>query len=570
LESELAAAQNTLKARKQEDLTSVLDMFFERQGDPADFPIEAWNVFEPALLSRRYPWSDREILRRAEQVLQNRRERQKQERARQEQRLRKQRDQDDWLNTLSNPNSVALAEYLKRWPQGLHAEEAQQRIEHIKEDEAWQKVQQSSSMQDLCKFRKRFPKGRYASAVAEREAMLWRRIKRRKMTLEACLLGLALVLVLFAGKQALDQWRAWQERARQQRVHQEAVRQEQERARHEQVREEQAEKVRLRKEGEVAVASVKAGDTRVLDLGQGVTMELCGIPAGEFLMGSTKAAREWAAGPEGQGKAEWFTDEGEAPRLTRVSLSFWLGRTEATVGQWKRFVAENGYRTDAEKAGKAWCWDWDKNKWDWVKGRSWHDPNYGFGVRDEHPVSCVSWNDAMAFCKWMTESERAAGRLPNGLEYRLPTEAEWEYACRGGREGTRFWWGDSVAEGQGRLNAASDDKLGHKLPDATWSGKFPWSDGYAWASPVDAFGAKGRNGFGLADMLGNVWEWCLDGYDAKGAHEEAYRGDTSMRVLRGGSFNYAPGYVRCAHRDGDTPTLAYAYFGFRVVLGVVR
>jgi formylglycine-generating enzyme required for sulfatase activity len=315
----------------------------------------------------------------------------------------------------------------------------------------------------------------------------------------------------------------------------------------------------------------RPGQSRWVDLGGGVKLELVWIPPGEFMMGSTKEERAWAAGPEGQGgKTEWFSDEGEAPRRTRIAHGFWMGRTETTMGQWKRFVAETSYLSDAEKDGHAWCFDWDKKEWNWVKGKSWRDPNYGFPVRDEHPVACISWNDAVAFCGWLTETAQPARRLPTGWEYRLPAEAEWEYACRGGRAGTKFWWGDSVAEGQGRLNAASDDKLGYKLPDSTWPAKFPWSDGYAWVSPVDAFGAKGRNGFGLADMLGNVWEWCLDSYDAKSAHEEVYRGDTTYRVLRGGSFFDVPGGVRCASRDGGPPSGAYAYFGFRVVLGVVR
>ncbi len=313
----------------------------------------------------------------------------------------------------------------------------------------------------------------------------------------------------------------------------------------------------------------EAGATSWLDLGQGVKMELCGIPPGEFMMGSTKVEREWAAGPEGSGGGGRFENEGEVPRLTRITNGFWMGRTEVTVGQWKRFVAESGYQTDAEKAGQAYCFDWDKNNWDWLRGKCWRDPNYGFAVRDEHPVACISWNDAVAFCRWLTEKERAAGLLKAGLEVRLPAEAEWEYACRGGRAGTKFWWGDSVAEGQGRLNAASDDKPGYWLADFRGP-KFPWSDGYACVSPADAFGAKGRNGFGLADMLGNVWEWCLDGYDEKGAHEDVWTGQTGWRVLRGCSFYDAPGCVRCAFRSGTHPSCANANGGFRVVLGVVR
>jgi formylglycine-generating enzyme required for sulfatase activity len=546
LETELATAQTTLKRRKKQDLTSVLDVFFEQIGDPPDFPANAWNAFEPGLLSRRYPWSDRQILKSAEQLLQDRRKRQKQEQARKEKQVQEQSDHDDWRSALGNPTRDALSGYLKRRPNGLHAKEAQDRIKEIDEDEAWQQVQQSSCPKDLAGFMKRFPRGRHASAAATRQADLRRPSKLRKVLLTFCYIGLAYALVTVAVLTTLSVWEARPERARQK----------------------QAEKDGLRKEGQLAVAGIKSGDASILDLGQSVTMELCGIPPGEFMMGSTREEREWAAGPEGQGKPEWFTREGETPRLTRVAQGFWLGRTEVTVEQWKRFLAETGYIPDAEKAGEALCFDWSNREWSLIKGKSWRDPNYGFAVRNEHPVACISWNDAMAFCKWLMEKLRSAERLPAGIECRLPTEAEWEYACRGGRQGTKFWWGDSITDGQGRLNAASDDKLGHNYE--TWSAKFPWSDGYAWVSPVNVFMAEGQNGFGLADMLGNVWEWCLDGYDEKGAHEQFWTQDTSQRVMRGGSFCNIPSQVRCAYRIHNRPQDAYANFGFRVCVGVFR
>ena len=301
----------------------------------------------------------------------------------------------------------------------------------------------------------------------------------------------------------------------------------------------------------------------------GVNLALQWIPPGAFMLGSTRAERDWAVGPEGQGDADWFTDEGQNPRPTRIEQGFWLGQTEVTVWQWRQFVSATGHRTDAEKAGKAWAFDWEEGKWAAVDGANWREPKYGFEVKDEHPVACISWNDASAFCRWLTEQEKAAGRLPAGHEYRLPAECEWEYACRGGRkDSTKFWWGDSLEDGRGRLNAASDDKLGHKLPNSTWTTKFPWSDGYAFVAPVDAFGARGRNGFGLADMLGNVWEWCYDAWDESGAHQIVNADTGSRRVVRGGSFNRGPGLVRCATRGWNPPSSAPSYGGFRVCLGV--
>jgi formylglycine-generating enzyme required for sulfatase activity len=325
----------------------------------------------------------------------------------------------------------------------------------------------------------------------------------------------------------------------------------------------------------VRAAEPAKGDTKRLDLGGGVTLEVVFIPPGEFMMGSTPEERAWAVGSEG-GTGRAVGGDGREgyegdPRKTRIKDGFWMGRTEVTVGQWRRFVEETSHVTDGEK-GAAMAWfDWETKKWQMAKGKGWRDPGYGFPVRDNHPVACVSWNDCRAFCQWLTKKERAAGRLPDGLEYRLPTEAEWEYACRGGRTSTVFWWGNDLKGGEGRLNIATDDPLpGNKeiLP----SQKAPWRDGFVMVSPVDHFGEKGRNGFGLADMLGNVWEICLDHFDPQGAHEEVhFVAKDPHPVCRGASFMARPGYARCAVRLGlRSPIYSDSRDGFRLCLGVPR
>ncbi|MFA6714398.1 MAG: SUMF1/EgtB/PvdO family nonheme iron enzyme [Victivallaceae bacterium] len=296
--------------------------------------------------------------------------------------------------------------------------------------------------------------------------------------------------------------------------------------------------------------------------------ELVYIRPGTFMLGSTQEEREWAAGPEGQGKAEFYNDEGDSPRRAEIKHGFWMGRTEVTVGQWRRFIEATGYKTDAEKSGKAFCFSQTENKWCFRNGKNWRDPDYSYPVKDNFPVTCVSWNDVTAFCQWLTKKEREANRLPDDLEYRLPTEAEWEYACRGGRSGTKFWWGDDWTDAQDRANVASTDPINSK--GAYWTlGK--WKDGWAYVAPVDYYGYKGRNGFGLADMLGNVWEWCLDPSWTNGAKAEYVKSDIAqMRVLRGGSFYYSPGYMRCANRNRDPRSRPVAFCGFRFVCGIVR
>ena len=203
-----------------------------------------------------------------------------------------------------------------------------------------------------------------------------------------------------------------------------------------------------------------------------------------------------------------------------------------------------------------------------MAGKNWRDPNWAFPQRDDFPVVCVSWNDARAFGEWMTEREGEAERLPDGFEYRLPTDAEWEYACRGGQPRAAFWWGNDFEEGEGRLNVSAIDFLPGR--NRTWPlAKAPWSDGFAFVSPVDHYGEKGCNGFGLADMCGGVWEIALDHFDALGAHEEPYFvAKDPHPVCRGGNYFDVPGNARCAVRLGlHGPAYSDSRDGFRICLG---
>ena len=324
------------------------------------------------------------------------------------------------------------------------------------------------------------------------------------------------------------------------------------------------------------------GTTLQVDLGHEVSLEVVYIPPGEFKMGSTPAEKAWATGIEGGatpgGERESY--EGEKPRSMRVKDGFWMGRTEVSVGQFRRFIEESGYVSDAEKpGGKTQCFDpeWTitakapPHPWISIEGKSWRDPNFGFPLQSIYPVVCVSWNDGMAFGKWLTMKERQMGRLSEGLEYRLPTEAEWEYACRGGLESTFFWWGDDLKDGEGRFNISAVDFLPGR--NKIWPlANAPWSDGFAFVSPVDQYGEKGRNGFGMADMCGGVWEVVLDHFDPKGGHEDVYVVKTNPRpVCRGGNYFDVPGNARCAVRLGlQGPSYSDSRDGFRICLGVPK
>ena len=258
------------------------------------------------------------------------------------------------------------------------------------------------------------------------------------------------------------------------------------------------------------------------------------IPAGEFQMGS----------PDGEG------DKDEHPRHSVALSAFYLDRYEVPNRFFQQFAQQTSYRTTAEQEGKAWALT-AAGKPEEVSGAHWRKPEGGETVfdsnREEHPAVSVSWEDAQAYCRW-------AGK-------RLPTEAEFEYATRAGTE-TKYWWGNGNP-GSRRVANIGDESAKRQYSD--WTIMTGYDDGYVRTAPVGSFKA---NPFGLHDMTGNVWEWTADWYEEHFYAKSPQRNPTGPssgtdKVLRGGSWYYAPGDVRSASRLRVTPTFRNASLGFR-------
>jgi formylglycine-generating enzyme required for sulfatase activity len=234
-----------------------------------------------------------------------------------------------------------------------------------------------------------------------------------------------------------------------------------------------------------------------------VGMKLVLIPAGEFLMGSAKADDPDAI------------DDEQPRHRVRITRPFYLGATEVTQGQYRAVMGQT--------------------------------PSYFKGL-DDLPVENVSWSDAVAFCDKLNEREEES---LGGAIYRLPTEAEWEYACRA-RSTTRYSFGDNVAD----------------------LGEFAWYSGNS-GGKTQPVGQKRPNAFNLYDTHGNVYEWCQDGYKAD-YYQESPGVDppgpsgASDRVIRGGCWYGYPLLARSALRVRSTPVLRYDYLGFRLARARAR
>ncbi len=227
---------------------------------------------------------------------------------------------------------------------------------------------------------------------------------------------------------------------------------------------------------------------------------------------------------------------------------FYAGKYEVTVGEFKKFVEETGYLTEAEKADG--CANWEGNRWAYRKELNWRNPN--FQQTDNHPVVCVSWNDAIEYTKWKSKKEKKG--------YRLLTEAEWEYAAKSGKR-YKYSWG--TAEPSGNIADISSKK---KFPDWNiWEG---YDDGHVYTSPA---GNYKPNEFGLYDMTGNVWEWVSDYYDktyySKSPKQNPRGPDTGThRLARGGSWINFPWFLRTTFRDVNEPDDRCNTLGFRIGL----
>jgi formylglycine-generating enzyme required for sulfatase activity len=215
---------------------------------------------------------------------------------------------------------------------------------------------------------------------------------------------------------------------------------------------------------------------------------------------------------------------------------FYIGKYELTVAQFKAFIDDTAYQTDADKEGSSYIWT--GSKVDKTKGVNWRcDVNGKIRPENEydHPVIHVSWNDAVAYAKWLSEK--------TGKRYRLLTEAEWEYAARGGNKN------------KGCKYAGSD-----KLDEVGWY----YDNSGSKTHPV---GQKKPNELGIYDMSGNVWEWCGDWYgDYPSEPQSNPTGPVKgpLRVLRGGSWNNVNYICRVAYRNWDFPNIRYGRFGFRI------
>jgi sulfatase modifying factor 1 len=274
------------------------------------------------------------------------------------------------------------------------------------------------------------------------------------------------------------------------------------------------------------------------DMTNSLGMSLLLIPRGKVLMGSPKSEED-------------RLDE-EVPHEVEITRPFYLGKHEVTVGQFKAFVNDANYLTEAEKDGKGGrAFDGKE----FVQNPEFTWKNLHFAQSDDHPVVIVSWNDAAHFCAWLSKKE--------GKTYRLPTEAEWEYACRAGMK-TRFNTGDKEDDLKAAGNVA-DAALKRKWVDAFWARS--WDDGFPFTAPVGKFKA---NAFGLFDMHGNVWEWCSDWYGedyyGKSPKQDPQGpGSGTQRVARGGAWSTQPKFCRSAFRDWHEPGYRSDCVGFRVV-----
>lgn len=291
-----------------------------------------------------------------------------------------------------------------------------------------------------------------------------------------------------------------------------------------------------------------------LEVTNSIGMTFVLVPPGTFLMGS----------PDDElGRNPGEYDEGPRHQVT-ITRPFYLGKHEVTFGQFERFASVTKYVTDGERNGGGNAHD-AKAEWKHRPGTNWRAPGYAgpFVQGPDHPAVHVSHADATAFCEWLNKQPMELGGTLRNLKAGLPTEAQWEWACRAG-SGDSYWWG-AAEDTTGKVANVGDRSLQRVHPE--WPRiVMPMSDGHPFPAPV---GSYQPNAFGLCDMLGNVWEFCSTHYGSysKDALTDPTDGDTKRGfAVRGGGWSNAPRDVRCAARNADPPHFCHSNLGFRVAL----
>lgn len=315
--------------------------------------------------------------------------------------------------------------------------------------------------------------------------------------------------------------------------------------------------------GILLLAAPLAAHAQVVENSLG--MKFVRIPAGEFPMGGNESPERLAQDFPQYDPIRFLKldDEGPVHRV-RITRPFYLGQHEVTVGQFRRFVEASGHVPESVAdgtGGYGYNPDYDpaqSERGDAFEGRhpkySWRNP--GFAQDDDHPVVNVTWNDAVALARWLSQTE--------GVRYRLPTEAEWEYACRAGSR-TRYYNGDAPA-GLAAIANTFDADTARNWP--RWqSFALTSHDRHAFTAPVGSFAP---NAFGLYDMLGNAWEWVSDWHgDDYYAHspidDPQGPSEGNVRVRRGGSWHTWAFYARCGFRNWNTPQTRYTLVGMRLL-----
>ena len=264
--------------------------------------------------------------------------------------------------------------------------------------------------------------------------------------------------------------------------------------------------------------------------------EMVVVPPGKFVMGADGAVDGRPMGPSHE---------------VQITRSFAMAKYEVTNRQYDDFVTATGYEMSKGCRGRI------DGEWAMNPDAHWTDLRVGQESEPEHPVACVSWLDARAYVAWLSEI--------SGQPYRLPSEAEWEYAARGGMS-SDYPWGDDPD--QGCANANMYDLSADVVHDFGWP-LIDCDDGYPTLAPVGQFQP---NGFGLHDVTGNVWEWVEDCYEVlypddiptDGSAYGLPPGQCEYRAVRGGSWITNPNWQRLPFRGRDPETVRYSFFGFRV------